>query len=267
MFPKLIANTRLRVAFVLSLIWIVYFLFNVSFRAFFMPLFSIGLVVAFDSLITYLRKRKLYLPASSLVTGLLIGLILAPGEPLYVFVFASALAVFSKQVIRTREHQHILNPAAFGIVATSLLLNVPVAWWAVSWSPWTILLAIGASYTLYKLKRLWLPITFLFTYSTYLGIFGGGRAVASFLLDGTVFLFAFIMLPEPITSPAQGKWKYGFGLLIALFASVFGRLTFLPDVFLPALLLGNLIGFLQKENLRFKNRSFPQERMSSLMLL
>lgn len=241
----LFANTRLRVAFVLALIWIVYLFFNFTLRAFFLPLFSVALVLVFDLLITYIRKQTAYFPASSFVTGLLIGLILSPQEQLLTFMFAAALAVFAKQFLSRGAHQHIFNPAAFGIFTTSLLFGVPVAWWAVSWSPWVILVIISISYTLYTLRRLWLPITFLLVYALYLLILGN-RNVPSSFFDGTVFLFTFIMLPEPITSFAIGKWKYVFGPLVAVFAIALGRIQALPDVFLPALLLGNLVGFLAK---------------------
>ena len=143
-------------------------------------------------------------------------------------------------------HRHIFNPAAFGIFVTSLLLSVPVAWGAVSLHQWMILILIGASYTLYQLKRLWLPVTFLAVYGAYLFLIFGQAAAFLVLFNGTLFLFAFIMLPEPITSNASGKWKYLFGPLVAVLTIIVGKIGVLPDAFLPALLLGNLIAFLAK---------------------
>lgn len=246
MLPKLISNTRLRIASVLVLIWVVYLIFNFTLRAFFLPLFSVTLVAALDLITTYVRKRALFLPASSLVTGFLIGLILSPEESILPFALAAAFAVFSKQFVRAREHQHVFNPAAFGIFGASLLTGVPVAWWAVSWSPWVIFLIVSVSYTLYALKRLWLPVTFLITYGVFVFVTAGSEGALSSLLDGTVMLFAFIMLPEPITSPIGGRWKYFFGPLIAVLTILVGKVGVVADVFLPALLLGNLVGFLTK---------------------
>lgn len=246
----LIANSRIRIASVLGLIWLVYLIFNFDLRALILPLLSVFLVSFFDLLVTYLRKGRLYFPASSFVTGFLIGLIFSATEPVWVFILAPAMAVLSKQFIRAGEHRHIFNPAALGIVGASLLTGAPVSWWAVSWSPWVILIIVGVSYTLYQLKRLWLPIAFILLYSIYLFVTVGDSTFVSLVLDGTLFLFAFVMLPEPITSPAMGKWKYLFGPLVAVFVGglgLLGRLGIvLPDVFLPALLLANLIGFLAK---------------------
>lgn len=246
----IVGNSRLRIASVLGLIWLVYLIFNFDLRALILPPLSVFLVSFFDLLVTYLRKGRLYFPASSFVTGFLIGLIFSPTEPVWVFILAAALAVFSKQFIRAREHQNIFNPAAFGILLTSMLTGVPVAWWGVSWSPWVIAIIVSVSYTLYQLKRLWLPITFILLYSIYHFVNVRDSSFLPLVFDGTVFLFVFVMLPEPITSPAVGKWKYTFGPLVLLLAvglGLLGRLGIvLPDVFLPALLLGNLVGFLAK---------------------
>lgn len=252
MLHAFIVNTRIQVAAVLAVIWVFYLLFHPSLRFFFMPLLSVAAVVAFDLLVTYIRKRRLFLPASSLVSGFLIGLIIAPEESVWVFLLAAALAVFSKQFIRAREHQHIFNPAAFGILVASVLTGAPVSWWAVSWSPWMIPLIMSVSYTLYRLKRLWLPLTFLLTYGIYVLSTQGVEGVMYLFLDGTVMLFAFVMLPEPITSIASGKWKYFFGPLIAVLTIFVGSRGLFGDLFLPVLLFGNLIGFFTKALLTAK---------------
>lgn len=203
-------------------------------------------MVLFDLLITYFRKRVWYFPASSFVTGFLIGLILSPQQSIFVFILATFLASFSKQFIRTGEHQHIFNPAAFGILSTSFILHAPISWWGVSWSPWIILVILGVSYTLFTLKRLILPVTFLFAYGLYFFIAVGFNAVLPQVVDGTVFLFAFVMLPEPITSPANGRLKYLFGPLAAALSIILGTREGLPDVLLLALLLGNIVYYLTK---------------------
>ena len=251
MLTMLTSNTRLRIASVLAIIWIFYLILHFNARAFFFPLLSVIMAVFFDLLITYLRKRRWYLPTSSLVTGFLIGLILPTNSP-WPLLLAAFIAVFSKQFIRIREHQHLFNPAALGIFVTSLLTGVPVAWWAVSWTPWVIPIIIGVSYTLYQLKRLWLPLTFLALYALYRATFVEFESLISSLLDGTLFLFVFIMLPEPITSPANKRWRYLFGPLVGLFVILLERVGafVLPDLFLPALLIGNIIGFLAKRSAR-----------------
>lgn len=63
--------------------------------------------------------------------------------------------------------------------------------------------------------------------------------------DGTVFFFAFIMLPEPKTSPIKGLWQYSWGVFvggIVLFQNLFG--ITIGDPLLLALLGANLVRFL-----------------------
>lgn len=240
----LLGNTRIRIASVLALIWLVYLLLDFSLEVLFMPLVAVVATVSFDLMLTYMRKRRFFFPASALVTGFLIGLILAPSEHPLTFILAAALAMLSKQFIGAGEHRHIFNPAAFGILGAALLAGAPVAWWAVSWSPWTIPLIISVSYTLYQLKRLWLPLTFLVVYGVYFLL----RGTPVLLFDPTVFLFAFVMLPEPITSMASGLWRYGFGPLVGLLTILIGMMGVFPDIFLPALLGANLIAFFAKRN-------------------
>lgn len=242
----LAANTRVRIALVLAAIWLITVVFNFSIQAFFMPIFSVLLVTFFDLLITYLRKKVWYFPASSFVTGFLIGLIISPNETPLAFILAAALSVFSKQFIRTGEHKHIFNPAAFGILSTSFILHPPISWWGVSWSPWIILVILSVSYTLLTLKRLLLPTTFLFAYSLYFFIAASQDFVLPQVIGGTIFLFAAVMLPEPITSPANGRLKYLFGPLLVALAIILGTKEGLPDVLLPALLLGNVVYYLTK---------------------
>lgn len=242
----LVGNTRVRIASVLAAIWLITLIFHFSIQAFFIPVFSVVLVTFFDLLVTYLRKRVWYFPASSFVTGFLIGLIISSNETPLAFILAAALSVFSKQFIRTGEHKHIFNPAAFGILSTSFILHAPISWWGVSWSPWIILVILSVSYTLLTLKRLILPVTFLFAYGLYFFIAVGFNAVLPQVIDGTIFLFAAVMLPEPITSPANGRLKYLFGPLLAALAIILGTREGLSDVLLPALLLGNVVYYLTK---------------------
>lgn len=237
-------DNRLKVAFTLFLIWLLAAWHFKTLAAFGYPLIAIGLVTFFDVLITWLRDRKLYWPFASLVTGFLIGLIIDPGQPLWTVVSACLLASLSKQFIGVGIRQHIFNPAAFGIMTTSLIFGIPVAWWGVAWGtlPLLIITPLMAR-ILWGMKRIWLPAGFLAVYFTYLSVVTKSFSWGLFL-DGTTLLFALVMLPEPITSPANGKLKYLFGPLAAFLAIVLSQVRFLTDGLLPALLVANLIGFL-----------------------
>ena len=239
-----VTDNRLKVAFTLFLVWLLAAWHFKTLATFGYPLIAIGLVTFFDVLITWLRDRKLYWPFASLVTGFLIGLIIDPGQPLWIVASACLLASLSKQFIGVGIRQHIFNPAVFGIMTTSLIFGIPVAWWGVAWGtlPLLIITPLMAR-ILWGMKRIWLPAGFLVVYFTYLSVITKSFSWGLFL-DGTTLLFALVMLPEPITSPTSGKLKYLFGPLVAFLAIVLSQVRFLTDGLLPALLVGNLIGFL-----------------------
>lgn len=241
----IVLDFRSRVALTLFLIWILAIWHFRSLNVVLCPLLSVLTVTALDVLITYVRSKKIYYPGASFVSGFLVGLIIAPTEKWWVFVLAATVASLSKQFIGAGIRQHVFNPAAFGIMTVSLVFGVPVAWWAVSWSWWLLLILVPAMIRiLWKMKRLWLPAMFLATYFLYLlTIFDAQTAIRT-LIDGSVMLFALVMLPEPITSPAFGKFKYFFGPMVAILAISLSELTPLSEIFLPSLLIANLVGFM-----------------------
>ena len=233
-----------QVAFTLLLIWLLAIWHFQTFNSLLYPLAAVGLMTALDLGITWIRSRKLYWPSASFVTGALIGLILPPDGPILPIVAACLAAWASKQFINVGVRQHIFNPAAFGIMAASLAFGSPVAWWAVAWGKLPLLILVPLMIRiLWKMKRLMLPVSFLVIYYLFLITFISPIDASKALVDGSVLLFATVMLPEPITSQSRGKFKYGFGILVAILAIGFSFLK-LQEVFLPALLMANLIGFL-----------------------
>ncbi|MEX2028308.1 MAG: RnfABCDGE type electron transport complex subunit D [Candidatus Curtissbacteria bacterium] len=262
MISKLMKDTRVQVSIILFSVWVLGMWHSGTFNSFFYPLLAIGIAVAFDLIITRIRSKRLYFPSSSIVTGFLIGLIIAPVEELWVVAAAVLLAVFSKQFIAKGVRQHVFNPAAFGIMGVNLLFGTTVSWWATSWSGLPLLILIpGMFFVLWRLKRLWHPIIFLFSVFVFSAvqalaqgapmIYDDFAQILNFLflifraiiLDGTFMLFALVMLPEPITTPNIKPLKYVFGIFVAGLVLVFSSFGIFSDVLLPALLLGNLAGF------------------------
>lgn len=198
--------------------------------------------VVFDFLLTYIRFRVKSFPLSALVTGLLIAMVASPVGGMGASATAGLLAILSKHFILPVENKHIFNPAAFGIISASLIFNAPVAWWGVSWGilP-AIIIALWMTPILLRLHRFWHPVLFLLVYAaTILWIGGNWRLI----IDGTVFLFAFVMLPEPMTSLARGFWQYGWGIMAGIFVAIFVILKInTGDPLLLSLLLANLLGF------------------------
>jgi len=248
----IINEFKSQVAFVLLLIWLLSAWHFRTTNVFAYPLFAVILTTFLDLTINKFRGGKFYWPSASLVSGALIGLILAPAGSILPIVVACTVAVFSKQFINTGIRQHIFNPAALGIMVASLTLNVAVAWWAVAWSQLPLIILVPSMIrVLWRMKRLFLPLTFILVYlAYYLTIFPPLAAVKS-LVDGSLLLFALVMLPEPMTSPVVGKFKYTFATAVALVSIGLSYSGIFSEVFLPALLAANLGAFLIK-------KSFPK---------
>ncbi len=244
----LATDNRLKVAFTLFLVWIFAVWQMPSDQrvwGLFYPICAIATVIISDLSITFVRDHKFYLPSSSLVTGFLIGLIIAPTEKISVIVLASLFASLSKQLIATGLRQHIFNPAAFGIMTVSLASGVSAAWWGVGASYWTLIILIPLMLRiLWLMRRVTLPASFLAVYFLFLLFsFKSLQATLISLLDGSIMLFALVMLPEPITSPVRGHFKWLFGALVAIISIALTRLGVIDEVLLPALLISNLVGF------------------------
>ena len=230
-------DNRLKVAFTLFLIWLLAAWQSKTLAAFGYPLIAVGLVTLFDVSLTWLRNKKNYWPFSSLVTGFLIGLIIDPGQSIWIVALACLLGSLSKQFIRVGIRQHIFNPAAFGIMTTSLIFGTQVAWWGVAWGKLSLLILVPLMIRiLWGMKRIWLPAGFLIVYFTYLSVITKSFSW-DLVLDSTTILFALVMLPEPITSPTSGKFRYLFGPMVAFLAILLSSVRFLADGLLPALSL------------------------------
>ena len=160
---------RLHVAFTLVLVWLLALWRFQTVNAFLFPLLAIVFMVIFDLSTTWIRDHKIYFPSASLVTGFLIGLIIDPSKPWWIIALVCLLASFSKQFIKIGPRQHILNPAAFGVMVASLIFRTPVAWWGVAIGGWSlIILTVLMIRILWRLGRFSLPIRFLMVYFTYL---------------------------------------------------------------------------------------------------
>jgi len=107
----------------------------------------------------------------------------------------------------------------------------------------------------YKMRRFYNTLSFLFVYTFLSGIFTFGFSLQSLInriSDPTTIFFAIVMLPEPMTSPVNRNRQILFGLTVAFIVTIIshpklGNALFaagsLPDVFLSALLVANLLFF------------------------
>ncbi len=240
------ADSRGKVSVALVLLWlsaIVYHQFRLS--SVITPLLAvIGSCVA-DALLSRVRYGAWFFSPSSLVTGLLIGLIVDPTSITMVFL-AVMLASVSKYVVGLGRQKHIFNPAAFGIGLSSIVFNQPAAWWgAAGGIPALMIIAGGMLPALRQLRRLWMPISFLLVYGTWLALVSGTATAVKLTFDGTTFLFAWVIVTELITAPSRGLWRYGWGILVAILVVTQQALAISwIDPLLAPLLMANVIGFL-----------------------
>ena len=231
------ADSRGKVALVLVSLWLVAVFSQFRPFALLFPLLAIACSFVVDACLSRLRYGVWFFSLSSFITGLLIGLIVDPTS-ITVLLTAVVLASVSKYVLGLGKQKHVFNPAAVGIVLSSVLLNRPVAWWAATWGMLPlVIISLGMLMPLRQLRRLWMPVSFLLVYGFWL-------RTLPLLFDTTVFLFAWIMLTEPITAPNRGFWRYGWGVFVAIL--VIGQQVFSvswSDPLLTALLVANGFGF------------------------
>ncbi len=212
---------------------------------------AVATAVVLDLALNWYRKRSFFLPDSALISAFIISMVLATSQPWYIPVFAASYAIFSKHFIAIKD-RHIFNPANLAIFTSIYLFNTFDEWWGAS-NIYVIIL--GGLFVMGKLRRIYLPVTFLLTFLLLLFISKPAGFLTSTISNYALFFFAFIMLPEPQTSPLKTQSKIIFALLTASLAFIFYSFG-IRSYFITALLLAN--GFVPLMNY-FTNSSKPNE--------
>jgi hypothetical protein len=193
-----------------------------------------------------LDKIVFILPA--VIPGCAVGMLIYPNEVIWPMIFASALSIASKVLIRVPinengDTQHLFNPSNFGITFTLLAF------------PW-IGLAPPYHFTS-NLEGIWhylLPAFVLITGIIVHGLFTGRLPlvlawIVGFILHGlfravyfntpwfvslvpmtsaAFILFTLYMIPDPATTPRNTKHQILFGLSVAF---IYGMLLYHNMVF------------------------------------
>lgn len=240
-FRFIARDARAQVFTVLLLLWISALIKDFKWQVIVYPLYSILLLTSLDLGFNYLKTKKGYLPFSSIVSGLLIGFLIHYSQGILPLSIAVLIAFITKQFLRIK-HRHIFNPAALGVIISTLIFGSTVSWWATASGGISLILILPVTYVLYKLKRLQFTFTFLSGYFIFFTIIQGPKTALSLTIDGTVFLFSFIMLTEPMTSSISKLWKWGFGIVVltGVIISYLLKISF-TDPLLLSLLFTNLL--------------------------
>ncbi|MBI4084855.1 MAG: RnfABCDGE type electron transport complex subunit D [Candidatus Levybacteria bacterium] len=256
-------NTKAQIAIILFLL----FIFTSSHLgiqpASYLLLYCLGSTIVSDLIFTFIRRRKLFVPYGAIVTGLILTLIIDPSAFWWQILVIGAAAMAIKNFLRIGS-RHVFNPAASGLLIGWALFGLNPSWWGPSFysGSWLniqnllILVAvIGIFYVSgYRLKRYYSMAAYLVILGVLSAItsasFSPQSIFATLLSPGTLF-YAFLMLPEPMTSPVNKKRQMIYGATVAVLFTV---LVFIfnntnlsnfntPDASIVSLLIGNLLFF------------------------
>ena len=184
---------------------------------------------------------------SQFITGFILILIIGPTpffENLLFLTLVAILAMGSKYLIAINK-QHIFNPAAFAVVATGIILNQGASWWAGSIYLLPFIL-VGGLLIVRKTERFNMVLAFLLSSTIFLLLFQRvplePKAIMDYLINPGTLFFTFVMLTEPITSPAHKKLRLYFGVVTGVTMVLFQ--TFLTVFYSMelALLVANALG-------------------------
>ena len=194
----------------------------------YMAIFASAIVT--QMVFIYFTTKQYSSVKSALITSLGLSLLLKTGT-IETAILASVFAISSKFLIRV-NHKHLFNPANFGIVAAILLTNdawVSPGQWGSSVLLWFIVGAGGLMMIL-KVGRIDTSITFLLVFGALLFIrhviyLGWEPQVwLHKMSNGTLLLYAFFMITDPMTTPNHIKARI-------LWSSLLGGALFVLSTF------------------------------------
>ncbi len=197
---------------------------------------AVASAVLFHHSICRIRKEKHVSYDSVVISGLFIGLILAPNN-LFAIIIASFAAVASKSI--KSNGRHVFNPAMAGIFAATVLTPSFDSWAGASQ---VVPVLILGSLVAQKFRRLHLVIPFVVTYLSLSAAYRFASSLQPIYIEalgGILYFFAFLMLIEPRTTPATKNARTVYGIASA--AIVFVLALIVPQYAMTGgLLLSNL---------------------------
>ncbi len=193
--------------------------------------------IGIESAILFFKNKKIIITESSVISGLILGYVLASDNAWWIIVLASLIAICSKYLLRIKQN-HLFNPAALGIFLVTLLFGASTQWKGTYL--WYILLPFGL-YFISKIRKLEVLIGYGLTALSLFGIQAIIQKVPLLNIFGYLgYFYIFIMLVEPRTTPVKplGKLLFGMGVAVMIFILTEAGVKF--DAELCALLVLNL---------------------------
>lgn len=204
-----------------------------------------------NKILGHLFKIKLN-HESQFITGFILSLIIGPLPLLPNILFLTVtpiLAMTSKYGINIQK-QHIFNPGAFAVVATAIFLAKGASWWIGS-TAMAPLIILGGIILLRKIHRFDLILGFLISYAFFILIGSNQSFLPQVFFASPILFFSFVMLTEPLTSPADRNLRIYYGIFTALVFIILQKVTPFSYTLELSLLIANVAGRVLKVNTKY----------------
>ncbi len=212
---------------------------------------AMATAVVIDLIVALLRgQNKRLLSDGGLVTGAIVGLVLAPSVSVPITMIATAVAIASKHLLKSGRKPWF-NPAAVGLLFSSVVLHTGQSWWGdlADLHPLEIVFVIVIGYLITsRINKFPQVLSFLGAYFAILAITGflhwghaaftPGDALRWPLINSALFM-AFFMLTDPPTSPGKYKDQVWFGVITGVVGTLIYLLFGGLNYWLIALLVAN----------------------------
>jgi Na+-translocating ferredoxin:NAD+ oxidoreductase RnfD subunit len=200
-----------------------------------------------EFVITFYRRKAFVWPASALLTGAGVALLMrVVGTPtdqpwatndLPMFAGVAAFSLLQKYVIRYRG-KNLLNPSNFGLVVAFLVFGnsrlEPLALWWAPLNPWMIaayaIILVGGTYVIWRAKMMTVSATFFATFIVLQGVLAasghcitanwafapvcGGDYWRMIITSPEVLIYVFFMVTDPPTVPNGRVGRIIFALCV-----------------------------------------------------
>ncbi len=199
---------------------------------------TVSTAVLLDGIIIWQKEGRFRFPGGALISGLIIAALIEPDlENKFIYFIAPTFAILSKRLIRV-SNRNVFNPAAFGLLATTLFSQGLITWWAAT--PFYLVVPLGL-FIIYKMRGWLLISSFLLTAAPLYVIYGAINQIDFIDSIGLInVFFVLFMLTEHKSAPQSTNAKIIYGSSIGILSFSFHFYYPQIDNVILALLIGNL---------------------------
>jgi Na+-translocating ferredoxin:NAD+ oxidoreductase RnfD subunit len=206
-----------------------------------------------EMVIVFRRSRKIIWPASALLTGSGVALIMhVVGTPadqpwamndLWMFAAVAGFSLLQKYVVRYHG-KNLFNPSNVGLVLAFLIFGnsrlEPLNLWWAPLNVWMIasyaIILIGGTYVVWRAKALTMSATFFVSFAFFQGILSasghcmtanwafepvcGGDYYRTVVTSPELLIYAYFMVTDPPTVPAGRVARVAFAIVAGLSTTV-----------------------------------------------